>query len=554
MPATSGSNPSTVLQAQKAQGDAIDDLKRKYSQITETLSKLEETLDKVKKNGKSLAKKVQDLEGEREELATRLDESLEQQSHLQRFRTKATRLLRALAAGQTFDEVHNQIVADAISFGDPNAYFLALERLGDDGDSDEDEGSGQNSQTGDGNHVPGTTGTADLPQEEILESRLFMKAVNSCLFHLMGAVSYLKAEHEMVYPEGLTPQDENWPSEGVGAARRPLLRFDFTKRHDDPINVDSFKQWCTFVRERGAQRVPKAESILAQATEDTIKQRCAIKYQYEADKYKRSIKTQLQALDNAQHEQEQGDGGSGGDTADDGVQRRVPDAKKKRTAAYRARSSGKMKSRERRMALLPADQYTEMQRATMLTPGAQSQDETEYEVGEDGARRKTKRFTTRAWPFLSDTFVAMKQAIDAIADPSPERGYQTRVPGPPREGDPPRNKMNEHCLREWMIKPDVLAAHPEWTRTRRVIPDGDPIKSEKPAKRRRSDNSSREPLPANQLRNVRQKLMGARTALENTLAGATYDQLQEDLVADGDDEGAGVPSGDSDDDGSGGDD
>jgi hypothetical protein len=46
--------------------------------------------------------------------------------------------------------------------------------------------------------------------------------------------------------------------------------------------------------------------------------------------------------------------------------------------------------------------YSEMQKRTFLTHGAQSADEDEWVVGEDGVRRKTKNFITRPWPFLSE--------------------------------------------------------------------------------------------------------------------------------------------------------
>ncbi|KAG8712872.1 hypothetical protein FRC09_019380 [Ceratobasidium sp. 395] len=559
MPGPSGSTPSTTLQAQRAQGDAIEELKRKYSRISETVTKLENDLDEAKKANKSLARKFEDLEENCQDLTSQLEEALEEQRDLQRFRARATRLLRALAAGQTLDEIQNQLVTQAISSGDANAYLAALNTLGDEDDGEEEEDE-QHAGGNDEGHTPGPGAPETYSQEEIVDAALFKKTVNSCLFHLYGAVGSLKPEH-MGYPEGLAPGDEAWPSEGTGASRRALIRFDFSKRHDEPVNVEPFKTWCKFVRDRGAERVPNAQSVLAQASEDTIQKRCALKYQYEADKYKTYVKAQARAVEQARRNQEQArrnqeqeEASSDGDTADDGEQR-VPDEKKKRTAAYRARTTGattvadltdrfvqKMNSRRRRMESLPADQYSEMQRATMLTPGAQSQDETDYEVGEDGARRKTNQFKTRAWPFLSDEFVAMKKAIDAIADPSPPRGYQARVPGLPREGDPPRNKMNEQLLRVWMVKPDVLTANPEWIRTRRVIPNDDPIRSEKPNKRRRSGNSGGEIVPQNQIRSVRRKLQGAKTALEDTLGGKTYDRLQEDLgVAEEDDgEGEGV--------------
>jgi hypothetical protein len=151
-------------------------------------------------------------------------------------------------------------------------------------------------------------------------------------------VSVIKPE-KVLYPQGLTTDDPNWPSEGMGGQRRPYLRFDFTKRHDDPINEEAFKAWCKFVRNRGPQRVPESAAILEQATDATIQERCLVKYSYERDKYKTYLKDQAVLAANARPQSPR-DGSGDHDTADDGVVRPTQPAKKKRTAAYRSRNTG----------------------------------------------------------------------------------------------------------------------------------------------------------------------------------------------------------------------
>jgi hypothetical protein len=130
----------------------------------------------------------------------------------------------------------------------------------------------------------------------------------------------------------------------------------------------------------------------------------------------------------------------------------------------------------------------------------------------------------------------MKAAIDAIDDPAPPQSYHPRKVGAPREGDPPRNLQNEHLLREWMVSREALDAHPEWTRTCRVIRDDEPLTSKNTLKRKPAATGT-SALSNPYLKNARRKLKHAENNLANNLAGKSFEKLREDLEADGDNEG-----------------
>jgi hypothetical protein len=158
-------------------------------------------------------------------------------------------------------------------------------------------------------------------------------ACNDSLFHLYGAIRHLKLE-SMEYPHGLTRNDPEWPSEGIGAQRRPYLRFDFTKRYSDPINEESFKEWCKFVRNRGPERVPAAAAAIAQATDATIQARCIMKYEYEAEKYRKYLKGKANPPSDTRDDAE-------GDVSDGSTVQPAPNLsprKKLATAYYRSRA------------------------------------------------------------------------------------------------------------------------------------------------------------------------------------------------------------------------
>ncbi|KAG9126142.1 hypothetical protein FRC07_004749 [Ceratobasidium sp. 392] len=387
------------------------------------------------------------------------------------------------------DNVQTKLLTAAITSGDAYAYLDTLLTMDPEDNNGIDKGDAERKENqppgdGTGEALPavaggpgllagahgfgGGEGAATVNQEKVYTSKLLKDVVNSCLFHLYGDVDRLKPER-IGYPYGLTPQDPGWPAKGKGPGRRAYIQFDLTKPHNDPINEQPLKEWCKFE----------------------------------------------QAQQAAQQIQDKQEGSTGSDTADDGT---AHPAKKKKTAGYQTRTLGKMHSRSCRMEKLPPDApYTQMQQDTMATPGAQSQDKTEYEDMADGTRRKTKNFISRPWSFLSNEFVAMKKAVDEIEDPDPPRGYQKRIPGPPREGPPPRNNLNKYLLHRWM---------PAWSPKSNV--------------KKRKPQSNRQSVPKSELRKVCRKLVDGKGALAANLDGQTIDKLQEDLDFKGDEEELGA--------------
>lgn len=105
------------------------------------------------------------------------------------------------------------------------------------------------------------------------------------LFKLTGVSNY-NDQSKLVYPEGLTPEDDAWPSSGIGADRVSFIRFDLTKPYDDDRNDDSFRRWVQYIRLNGSQLVPELAPYLAHLTDADIEGRCKKKYNYHAGNFR----------------------------------------------------------------------------------------------------------------------------------------------------------------------------------------------------------------------------------------------------------------------------
>lgn len=126
----------------------------------------------------------------------------------------------------------------------------------------------------------------------------------------------------------------------------------------------------------------------------------------------------------------------------------------------------------------------------------------------------------------------MKADVDSRVDPDPPRAYATRIPGPPREGPPPNNLCNQYLLREWMVDPAVLTANPEWKRTRRVIPDNEPVESEAHSRKRKRSGPGSTHVQGTtvEVDRVRQDYHRAKTTHNTDLGGKSLEQLRDDLT------------------------
>ncbi|KAG8687262.1 hypothetical protein FRC11_007514, partial [Ceratobasidium sp. 423] len=218
-------------------------------------------------------------------------------------------------------------------------------------------------------------------------------------------VKILKPE-QTLYPHGLTRNDPGWPGEGVGDQRCTFIRFDFTKSCDDPINVNAFKEYCKFVRNRGAERVPAAEEVIRKATNAMIQEHCQKKYKYEAEKHRHYLK-RLNEPAQAIMGNQPGKGGADGNVT------QVSPRKKKATAYYRSRAEAKIKAQGHKLQRMVVP-YSIMELKTFVTHGAQSDDESEYETLQDGTQHKTKRYITRGWPFMSERSPIARGGFGAI--------------------------------------------------------------------------------------------------------------------------------------------
>ncbi|CUA69543.1 hypothetical protein RSOLAG22IIIB_08551 [Rhizoctonia solani] len=478
-------DPSPRNAARRALADEVQELRTRCTDLESSV----EEFDRVVSTNKNLRSKLNEMEHQLGELKDIVHGLLD-------FKTRATKLLQVLVSNRNVDELKHQLLSLALQSNDPNAFLKSVV----DGEQDATGGDGEdagNSGGAPGLHLGATD--AEALQLQLRDSQQMKDVCNNALLHLFGAVKELKPEHNL-YPHGLTRNDPGWPGDGVGAERRTYIRFDWTKPYDDPINVGTFMEFCKFVRNRGAERVPAAAEVLDKATDATIQERCQLKYKYKAEKHRRYLKRQNQALQEATR------------TSNEDGEDENP----------------KMKARGRKLRrMVPT--YSAMEMETFVTHGAQSDDESEYETTLDGSRRKAGHYITRGWPFMSERFTALKTLVDEMDDPAPPpRGPYPRKPGSPREGDPPSNQCNQFLLREWMIDPAVLEQHPEWRRQRLVIPDDEPVQTQAPTqvnKRKNKPDIYQTGSVLVNAKKARLDLSAAQGKLQDTLAGETLEEL-----------------------------
>jgi predicted RNase H-like nuclease (RuvC/YqgF family) len=172
---SAATNPSAAQQARRAQADAIEELKQQIEKLDRVVDQLKVGLDEATKNNKTLRKKVSGLQSDHDKLVDQFEDALNEQKNLRRFKARATKLLLALAAGHSVEEIQSQVLAAAVSSGDPSAYLAVLVEDGSNGSEDEEdamenaegqaENAGQEAVFGGGGG-----GAGSLTQEQILGS------------------------------------------------------------------------------------------------------------------------------------------------------------------------------------------------------------------------------------------------------------------------------------------------------------------------------------------------------------------------------------------------
>ncbi|KDN33945.1 hypothetical protein RSAG8_12970, partial [Rhizoctonia solani AG-8 WAC10335] len=274
---------------------------------------------------------------------------------------------------------------------------------------DGEEGVIDTSGEGDEDNV-GPLSQADILMEKDPSLR---KATLHSLEHLSGVPHFRDLEN-LIYPQ-VAEDHPDWPSSsGPNGQKLPLMRLDFSKPFSEAKNWQRVQTWADHIIENGATHTPEAATILGRVSRRVVLAGCRYRFKYLKGELQKKLKAAREAgnRNNAQVDENTGpvDPPVVNLVADDHIDpflhNQVPATTGPDTypetplSDLRSRAKGKceMRSRQRKGLTEEYKEFKEPKYDSFFTPGAQSDDETEYKFSE-GAWIKTGKFISRAPEF-----------------------------------------------------------------------------------------------------------------------------------------------------------
>ncbi|QRV81523.1 hypothetical protein RhiJN_09538 [Ceratobasidium sp. AG-Ba] len=369
-------------------------------------------------------------------------------------------------------------------------------------------------------------------------------AVASTLYSLYRVNSFNNIA-DRHYPH--VPEDhDDWPhSTKPDGTRDNFMRLNFEENHDSATNEPLMTRWRDAVRNIGAHRVPGAEPYLKVIGDDHLMERIIKKFKYEQRTYRAAMKGSAIPTKNRTE--------SGELVPPPPVVQPNPEPLSAEEIAAKTAELASMstatrqsfqksltpisvtlKKRDVRARKRPglkgeAAKYLDSSYDTILTVGAQSEDDYEVESVNGHEPRKTGKLVAREWWFASKDLKACKSAIDAVVDPNPpKKAPMPVVRGPDRPGSPRRNITWANRMFRWQIDPEILAKNPKWIESGRVLEnDATEVPAGTSKKRKAPENTQVIAGPSTQGQQARLKLEDREKKLKLELGNATYDQYWE---------------------------
>ncbi|CAE6386459.1 unnamed protein product [Rhizoctonia solani] len=375
---------------------------------------------------------------------------------------------------------------------------------------------------------------------------LLRRVILESLEHLCGVPHFRDLQY-LVYPT--IPKDHpNWPSSiGPDGKSIPLMRLNLMKPFTEAENWEQIQRLADYVMERGHSLTPEATEILQHTSRRIVLAGCKYRFKYLKGELQRKLKASNEVENRAVGQNTvttnllAGNSVAGNeiDPALDSslmqqYQARIPKHQLV-TFAHEPKAQRELLTGEE------YEVYREPKYDSFFTPGAQSDDETEYRL-DNGQWVKTGKFVSRAPEFESDERRKCRDAVAAIKDPNDRARPVERVRGNLKPGAPRKAESLQWAIREWMVDPETLRAHPEWVTKGLVVGNGiawgdasEPAVLNARKRARRSNNVSMGAAGpgalAEQARNARRTYKDAQKRAE---------ELQNEVAKEGDHESMAV--------------
>ncbi|CCO28576.1 hypothetical protein RSOLAG1IB_01832 [Rhizoctonia solani AG-1 IB] len=289
--------------------------------------------------------------------------------------------------------------------------------------------------------------------------------------------------------EGLGANGDDDQLELLSQADASIEKDPSLRAYSEPNNWAQIQKWVDRVVEHGAEITPEATEILRKASRQVILAGCKHRFKYLKGELQRKLRS-AQTIDRGNSVPVGEDQGPA-NTPNTNI---ISDSQidpalyasitlhmdgpgpYPETSLFdlRSRAHGKCEMRTRQREGLTGDNKAKFQDAkydSFFTPGAQSDDETEYKVV-DNAWVKTGKFISRAPEYESVERQMCRDAVSAVKDPNDRARPTERIRGDPKPGAPRKAESLLWATRKWMVDPTVLAEHPEWISKGLVIENG----------------------------------------------------------------------------------
>ncbi|KAG2346336.1 hypothetical protein BDR05DRAFT_945914 [Suillus weaverae] len=246
---------------------------------------------------------------------------------------------------------------------------------------------------------------------------------------------------------------------GIKKLEKPTcLHIPLRGKPDDDINTQALSVVTEYIRINSPQTHPLAQDALKVIVPGMLEKAVREKYLHMAREFCE--------IDDKQKAAEDDDG-----LGDEDDEEAPMQGNQTRRSQYNSHPEPKLKAREHKRTQEAAGQYREGKYDAVFILNAMSEDE----IDPNRLMNEPKQFISSAQGWRNNELVALYSTIDSIPDPDPDAAAQMKkhVKGPINvDAVPLVAKSLKNRVRAWMVKPELLEAHPGWMTRGHVAANG----------------------------------------------------------------------------------